>query len=59
MCRDLGVAAIAEMVETKETVEMLNECGVQLGQGYLFGRPNFHFDGYDAPIPTLFQKSKK
>lgn len=40
LCSDLGIATIAEFVETEETVAFLKECGVAYGQGYLFHRPD-------------------
>lgn len=39
LCRDLGIATIAEMIEDEETVKLLVALGVDCGQGYLFGRP--------------------
>jgi len=39
LCRELGIATIAEMVEQESQVPMLRDAGVALGQGYLFGRP--------------------
>lgn len=39
MCRDIGVKVVAEMVENKVQAKMLEDMGVQLGQGYLFGKP--------------------
>ncbi len=39
LCADLGIATVGEMVEDEATVKILHECGVQYGQGYLFGRP--------------------
>ncbi len=39
LCRDLGVVTIAEMIETRETAQALMALGVNLGQGWLFGRP--------------------
>ncbi len=45
LCRDLEIATIAEMIETQEHVAQLRSMGVELGQGYLFGRP--------APEPAL------
>jgi len=46
LCHDLGVATIAEMVEDVSSVRMLRTCGVQFGQGYLFGEPTFDLSGY-------------
>ena len=38
MCRGLGVATIAEMVETRAVSVMLKAIGVDLGQGWAFGK---------------------
>ncbi|MGE3969626.1 MAG: EAL domain-containing protein [Dongiaceae bacterium] len=39
LCRDLGVQAVGEMVETEATATFLQDAGILLGQGYLFGKP--------------------
>jgi EAL domain-containing protein (putative c-di-GMP-specific phosphodiesterase class I)/ActR/RegA family two-component response regulator len=39
LCRDLSFQVIAEGVETAEERDVLIECGCDLLQGYLFGRP--------------------
>ncbi len=39
MCHDIGVKVVAEMVENKVQSKMLQDMGVQFGQGYLFGKP--------------------
>ena len=39
MVNELGIASLAEGVETKEEHETLRQMGFQLGQGYLYGRP--------------------
>ncbi len=39
LCRDLGVATVAEMVETESHVHFLIDAGLDYGQGYLFGKP--------------------
>ncbi len=44
LCLDLGIATIAEFVETEETVAFLKECGIAYGQGYLFHRPDVAAD---------------
>ena len=41
VCRDLGIDLIAEGVETEEEYAWLDNEGVTLFQGYLFGRPAF------------------
>lgn len=39
LCRDLGIQAIAEGVETQAQYEMLRELRCPAGQGYLWARP--------------------
>ena len=39
MCRDLGLDAVVEGIETEEQRELLQELGFRKGQGYLFGKP--------------------
>jgi EAL domain-containing protein (putative c-di-GMP-specific phosphodiesterase class I) len=39
LCRDLGVSTIGEMIETADTAAMASDLGVDLGQGWHFGRP--------------------
>jgi len=39
LCRDLGVTTVAEMIETEAQAALIAGLGVDLGQGYLFGRP--------------------
>ena len=39
MCKDLGVATVAEMVETEEQRKYLIDIGVDKAQGWLFGKP--------------------
>ncbi|NJN47658.1 MAG: EAL domain-containing protein [Candidatus Competibacteraceae bacterium] len=50
LARGLNVAAVAEFVENLETVEILRELGVPLGQGYFFAKPNPHFQDSDRII---------
>lgn len=38
-CRSLGVLTVAEMVEHEEEHKILQDLGVNLGQGWLYGRP--------------------
>lgn len=40
LCQDLEVKTVAEMIEDEKTVDFLLDCGVDYGQGYLFGKPN-------------------
>ena len=45
LCNEIGIATIAEMIETDAQAERLLQLGVGFGQGYLFGRP--------APKPAV------
>lgn len=38
LCRSLNVETIAEMIETQGAADILTEIGVDLGQGWLFGK---------------------
>ena len=48
-CQDLGVAVLAEGVETAGEHRALRDLGVRLQQGYLFARPGFEA----LPTPVL------
>ena len=39
LCRELGVATIAEMIETDDVARLSNDLGVELGQGWVFSKP--------------------
>jgi EAL domain-containing protein (putative c-di-GMP-specific phosphodiesterase class I) len=39
LCRELGVATIAEMVETDGVARLSRDLGVELGQGWVFSKP--------------------
>jgi len=41
VCRDLGIATIAEGVETIDELRALMDLGIELFQGYLLARPAF------------------
>lgn len=41
VCRDLGIAVIAEGIETAEELRCLQDLGIELFQGYYFARPAF------------------
>jgi PAS domain S-box-containing protein len=40
LCKTMEVETIAEMVDTKETLEFVRDCGVEYVQGFLFGKPD-------------------
>lgn len=54
MCNDLGIATVAEWVEDEQCLNFLRECGVDYGQGYLFGAPSSDITTFEAPDPNLF-----
>ena len=39
MCQDLGITAIAEVVENIEQARMIREMGIPLAQGFLYSKP--------------------
>lgn len=51
LCNDLGIATVAEMVETTNALAFLRTCGVAYGQGYLFGRPSGDIQTFLRPRP--------
>ena len=40
LCKTMEVETIAEMIDTKETLEFVRDCGVEYAQGFLFGKPD-------------------
>jgi EAL domain-containing protein (putative c-di-GMP-specific phosphodiesterase class I) len=40
LCKTMDVETIAEMVDSKEGLEFVRDCGVEYVQGFLFGKPN-------------------
>jgi EAL domain-containing protein (putative c-di-GMP-specific phosphodiesterase class I) len=44
LCRELGTATIAEMIEKDAQAEAIAELGIGYGQGWLFGRPSPLFE---------------
>jgi EAL domain-containing protein (putative c-di-GMP-specific phosphodiesterase class I) len=44
-CRENGILAIAEMIETESEAERYRQLGIDYGQGYLFGRPTIPAPG--------------
>jgi EAL domain-containing protein (putative c-di-GMP-specific phosphodiesterase class I)/GGDEF domain-containing protein len=60
LCNDLGIATVAEMVESTNALAFLRACGVAYGQGYLFGRPSENIRDFTNPrapqeikVPTV------
>jgi EAL domain-containing protein (putative c-di-GMP-specific phosphodiesterase class I) len=52
LCRELGVGAIAEMIETEEVAQVARKLGVPLGQGWLYGKPT-PTPKYAEPPPAV------
>lgn len=52
-CRELEVITLAEGIETDEELTACAEMGVDLGQGYLLGRPQSPFALFGADTATL------
>ncbi|HEY4136128.1 MAG TPA: EAL domain-containing protein [Alphaproteobacteria bacterium] len=46
LCNDLGIATVAEMVEDESNLAFLRQCGVDFGQGWLFGKPSFEIGDF-------------
>lgn len=57
LCRDLGIATVGEMIEDENHALLVRECGIRLGQGYLYGRPNRDISAFDSPRPTVFDRT--
>jgi EAL domain-containing protein (putative c-di-GMP-specific phosphodiesterase class I) len=54
LSRDLKIDTVAEMIEEEAVVDFLRGCGVQYGQGYLFGKPSLgapRFTSGDTDAP--------
>ena len=47
---EIGAAVLADAVETIDEVRQLQDCGVRLGRGWLFGRPR---PGFTPPAPEV------
>lgn len=39
LCKNMGIKSIGEKVEDKDGERLLRHCGVDLGQGYYYGKP--------------------
>jgi EAL domain-containing protein (putative c-di-GMP-specific phosphodiesterase class I) len=57
LCAELGVSTVAEMIETEDAALAVAELGVQLGQGWLFGKPVPKPEGMQrAPGPVAARR---
>ncbi len=39
LCKELGIETVGEWIETKEHADLLQDIGVDYGQGYYYGKP--------------------
>ena len=44
LCKELAIVTVGEMIEDEATLQIVKDCGIDLGQGYLFGRPTSHIE---------------
>ncbi|MFO1153961.1 MAG: EAL domain-containing protein [Rhodospirillales bacterium] len=51
LCRELGVATVAEHIEDEAALMFVRECGIHYVQGYLFGEPSADIQGFAAGGP--------
>ena len=51
MCHELGIRVIAEGIETEDEMRCLRDLGIDLMQGYWFGRPQFEAATPSGGIP--------
>ncbi|MEZ5670365.1 MAG: EAL domain-containing protein [Alphaproteobacteria bacterium] len=58
MCEELGIATVAEMVESEQMMRVVRDAGVPLAQGFFLGRPAADVSAYEAPRPTCFEDRK-
>jgi EAL domain-containing protein (putative c-di-GMP-specific phosphodiesterase class I) len=60
LCEEIGVEVVAEMVETEEQAKLAARLGVELGQGFHFGKPKTDedFTPPDANRPALNLRRK-
>ncbi|MCK5189967.1 MAG: EAL domain-containing protein, partial [Methylococcales bacterium] len=55
----LGKKTIAEFVETPETILKLQELGIDLGQGYVFGKPEINLLSHiSMPLLKLMEDTQ-
>ncbi|MBX9634201.1 MAG: EAL domain-containing protein, partial [Magnetospirillum sp.] len=55
-CKRLGVSTIAEMVDSRESLDFCAECGCNYVQGFLFGRPSENLRDFSKWSMTVKQQ---
>jgi EAL domain-containing protein (putative c-di-GMP-specific phosphodiesterase class I) len=58
LCQDIHVETVAEMIDDKETLAFVRDCGVNYAQGYLFGEPASDIGKFTS-WPELFTPKGK
>ena len=58
LCSELEVTTVAEMIETEEAARAVAELGVELGQGWLFGKPVAKPEGMSRPPGPVAARRK-
>jgi EAL domain-containing protein (putative c-di-GMP-specific phosphodiesterase class I) len=48
LLHELDIDTIAEMVEERVHLDVIRECHITYGQGYLFGKPSTDFDHFQS-----------
>lgn len=59
LCGDLGIATVAEMVEDESNLAFLRQCGVDYGQGWLFGKPSADITDFERQVPAVPRASRR
>lgn len=59
MCKDLAVTTVAEMIEEETVASLVRDCGIDYGQGYLYGKPSTSISAFESPRPATFQRRER
>jgi EAL domain-containing protein (putative c-di-GMP-specific phosphodiesterase class I) len=60
LCRELGVATVAEHIEDETALMFVRECGIHYVQGYLFGEPSSDVQAFSGGGPRhLFAGARR
>jgi EAL domain-containing protein (putative c-di-GMP-specific phosphodiesterase class I) len=59
LCRELGVATVAEHIEDETALMFVRECGIHYVQGYLFGEPSPDVQAFSAGPKHFFAGGRR
>jgi len=59
LCRDLGIMTVGEWVESDAQADLLDQLGVDYGQGFLFGRPRMTLPKTDTESANHKENTRK